>query len=231
LVLGSLLLLASTVFGGTSLTTLYGQVTTRTNMFSDGDRLTSLAMIRDALNRGIVETCRKYPAVERYDTMYVRDTGYAPLLASDFDRLHAAVRISGRTLRVPLTVIEHVDLMSEMFPTLEANKQDRITANATINLMSPRHCYTFAGRFNEHPKFSLAGRTDSVEIMYYAIGGLLSAAGDTAQVSPSYVERVIDYACSIIAGQRGDAERAAYYLAMFESGMNPTKNREEEGKK
>jgi hypothetical protein len=226
-----LLALASSAFGGVTLATMQEQVLTRLHINAqDGDRLTSVVDVRNAINRGIVETCRKYPAIEKRDTVVVTDTGGPPALPADFDRLHAALRLSGDSLRIPLTVIADVALMPTLFSIMATNRHIKLL-NGQVNRMSPSACYTYGGYFEEHPKFASSQFVDSVELMYYAIGPSVSSTSDTCPVSPGYVERVMDFACMLIAKSRGDEGSAADFYQWFLTGTAPVISREAEGKR
>jgi hypothetical protein len=179
----------------------------RLGMPEDGTDLIDTNKIDDAVNAGIYQTCKDYPALPKYDTVYISSSVEGGALNSDFDRIDECYIIYGDTLRYPLVFIT-ADSMRKILPTLESNVQKYNTNSAPL-YYSVTDTTLFV-----YPKWRF---TDSVKIFvkYYAIDTALTAATSATSIAPEYRIFIIYYACATIEQMRSNLDRADFWQKRY----------------
>lgn len=155
-----------------------------------------------ALNRASVQTCTRYPAIEKLDTLYLTRDSMGLGMAADFDRIKAVKKFAGDT--VMSIVYKHPDSLPKEMGTWKIAKEPG----------DLRYFYTTGQRLMIWPK-STNYETDSILVEYYAQDAMLSSVTDSTAIHTKYIDKLVEYACMILSGTRHQWQDAAFYQAMF----------------
>lgn len=186
----------------------------------------STSVVDFAINRAIAETCKKYPAIEKLDTIGVSKDDEGVALNSDFLRIKKVFRMGSDTLRYPLAPIPTDSVFSFQGDLKNHYHEDK------NSLLSIKYFSTFGKRLLLHPKpAKLNADPDSFLVYYFAQDAMLVNSTDSTAVSSDYTEKVILYACAVLSATRRDYQAAAFYMNMFEPKIPPVQSREMEMKK
>jgi hypothetical protein len=153
------------------------------------------------VNYAIQRVSIDFPAVEKLDTLVLRDTTEGAALPSDLSELKWAQIIIGDTLRRPL----------EFVPV------DSLYARRNVN--EPRFYYTQADRLFTWKAFNAQmfdQDTLMVLIAYYAIDPGLAADSLTTNIAEDYRDALIDFICYRLELMRYRFEAAAIYAARYD---------------
>ncbi len=182
----------------------------------------SNAVIDNALNRGLAEVCDKFPALEKFDTIWVNSSSEGAALNADFNRIHQVFRIGGDTTRIPIP-----------FKSFDSLGRDESTIAASTDkktgLTSIKYFYTFGDRILFHPKSgAISPARDSFLVLYFADDAILDSTIDTVKIKAAYIEKVILYACAQICANPmvADWNAAQFFMGEFATGMPPKIERE-----
>lgn len=167
------------------------------------------ATVDYAINRAIVQTCTKYPAIEKMDTVVVTNDSVGAGLNPDFDRIKGLIKFYGDTTEA--MIYKPPDILPEVMGTKESGIED-LDKNET------RYYYTNGLRLMVWPK-PADGSPDTFLVEYYAIDAMLSASTDSTAIYQKYIEKVINYACVILSGTRRQYNDANFYFNLYRDEM------------
>ncbi|MDF1546097.1 MAG: hypothetical protein P1R58_13470 [bacterium] len=185
---------------------------------STGTRYLTEAVVNTAVNRGLAATCTRFPALEKFDTVTITKTIEGGALPSDFVRILYAWRIIGTDKRLALTYMEPDSFRVTM-------KSEGLYEQKKNDDLSPEYYYTYGRKLMQQPKWS-KDETDSVLVQYLAVDAQLASDADTTIILPEYLEKVIHYACAILAAGRNNFNESQFFMQMFEYGRPITREGE-----
>lgn len=178
------------------------------------------ASMRYALERGLVVTCARFPALERCTTLTISSSVDGALMPRNFHRINTVQRIFGDSLRWPLLPIDP-DSLPFLFKTMAEAKHRQEAFE------SPSRFYTEADTLRLWPKFRPSTLDSTFRVCYYAIDSALSSGSDSMNIEQEYYDKVLWYACFIMSVRRQDWQAAASYMSLFETGTVPVAREEE----
>jgi hypothetical protein len=174
----------------------------RYQMATDGRAIGLLTntAVNYAINRALVQVCHDYPALTKYDTILATYDAINYALPSDFDRMRIAYRKA-----------------NDSIVTITAKTVDEMAEKLSIPKSGPIIYYYTSGQNIVLLPVTQNYDGDTVIIDYFAIDAQLTDSTDSINIPQRYVEKVVDYACFIMAGVRGDYQAAAFYLGVYEN--------------
>lgn len=182
------------------------------NMNTSGDRGTTEADATLAINLAQFRVSKDFPAVKKYDTVYIGADSAGGTLPSDYDRMEEVVRVHADSVRIGMTILDVRELDTK-FPDVQDNIYQK---SGAVDYKSPRGVYMYGGKINLHPKFhGIGDSTIALEVMYYALADRLVAASDSCVIEGDYISDVLFYAASLLSVDRLDYEAAAHWLSMY----------------
>lgn len=165
-----------------------------------GTAAVTTAMMNNAINYAVQRVSTDFPAIEKIDTLVLRDTAQGVALPSDLFQIKWCQMMFLDTL-VPLEYITEDELYSKR------------------NLSVPRYYYTQADRLLTWPRLrEEMYDLDSalVFIGYYAIDSALASDSAETDIPEDYRDELIDYICYQLEMMRYRYESAAFYAARYE---------------
>lgn len=207
-----LLLFVSTVYGqefpiSPRLDSLGINVCWNLNISTSGTDLLTSTKIYAAVNRGILLTCQDYPALPKFDTVYIDSTMEGGALPADFDRAKECLLIFGDTLRIPMVPITVDSLYGLFGGSAEKNMKQYYETSAPVYFVI--HDTTFS----VHPKWRTGVDSLMIRVDYYAIDTVLTSDSSETSVRPAYREMIINAACAILEKMRG--KDAGYWWKLY----------------
>lgn len=171
------------------------------------DLLTS-AKVYNAINLAIYQVCVDFPAIPKFDTVYIDSTMEGGALNSDFLRARDCFMIYGDTARIPMVLIT-ADSLHKFKPTIETNVQG---ADDTVGSV---YFIIHDTTFTVYPKWRISTDSLRVSVNYFAMDTVLTAAASATSIAPEYRQKIIDFTCKIFEEIRGNYGRADYWQKQY----------------
>lgn len=167
-----------------------------------GTAAVTTAMMNNAINYAIQQVSADFPAVEKLDTLILRDTVNGVALPSDLNEIRWCAFVRGDTV-TPLEYVSEDSLFSKR------------------NVSQPRFYYSHGGYLRTWARF----RDDMFEtdqdtlillLAYYAIDSGLASDTATTAIGEPYRGALLDYICYQLEMMRYRYQTAAFYAARYD---------------
>lgn len=208
------------------LDSLTAKVLSNANLPPGGTNEISVASVKADVNRAIDWVCRKFPAIEKLDTLLIDSAMTGGTLPGDFRAVSWAMQIAensdGVKFTRPMAPID-VDSLGWGAYVIDDQVID-VDADAPKLNYFTRGAVFFTRPFWSRPD------TLQVQLAYFAIDTSLNADSSRTSVAKDYLERVEHRATAFVFARKMQYGAAQFWLALAEGNPIPVM-REEEGKK
>ena len=182
----------------------------RLNMPQTGTLRVDTTNANYAIDQAYANTCDDFDAIEKLDTVIIARADEGGSLNSDFLRLRKVFKLISDSVRIPMGLLP-LDSLELVYPQYAENLQKR------TSIMSPNRVYSFNQKLFTHPK-QYRSDADTMLVYYWAMGAEL--VSDTAHLAvlPGFVEKVISYACGLMAVTAGRGSESQGYFNLYGAG-------------